>query len=190
MPYDLSDFRADARAALSEDSGTAGRRKLCGYLENLLANQDFVAAHLGPDAPSGVERLYEDPDHGFVVLAHVNRKPSKNSPHDHGTSWAVYGMAVNYTDMTEYRRADGGANMDAKEVAVEKTKAYRLEQGKATLFDTGVIHALDRELETRLVRVTGADLDTITRYRYNLETGAVTQMPPTAEVSRRNMDAA
>ena len=64
------------------------------------ANFAFVAEHLGPDEPSGATELYKDPDLGFVVLAHVNRKPSKNTPHDHGPSWAVYGMAYNFTDMT------------------------------------------------------------------------------------------
>lgn len=180
MAYGLNDFCADARAALFEDSGTAGRLKLCGYLEKLLANKDFVAEHLGPDKPSGATRLYQDPELGFCVLAHVNRKTSKNTPHDHGPSWAVYGMAMNFTDMTEWRQADGAAGL-------ETTKSYRLEQGKAVLFDTGVIHSLDRPLETRLVRVTGADLDTVLRHRYNAETGAVTEMPPTAEVVRETL---
>lgn len=188
MAYELTDFCRDARAALMDDPGTPGRRKLIPLLEKLLANEAFVATQLGPDEPSGVTKLYLDPDLGFEVLAHVNREPSKNSLHDHGPSWAVYGMAYNFTDMTEYRRVENGPVGETE--TVEKTKAYRLEQGKATLFDTGVIHALDRSLETRLVRVTGADLDTVLRHRFDLETGKVTPMPPTAEVSRQNMDAA
>ena len=184
MAYELTDLCADARAALMEDPGTAGRLKLCGYLEKLLANDAFVAEHLGPDKPSGATRIYQDPDLGFCVLAHVNRTPSKNTPHDHGPSWAVYGMAMNFTDMTEWRHVDNGGGP-----RLEQTKAYRLEQGKAVLFDTGVIHSLDRPLETRLVRITGAELDTVLRHRYNAETGAVTEMPPTAEVVRETLAA-
>lgn len=188
MAYGLDDFCADARATLAADPGTAGRRKLVGYLEKLLANEDFVAEHLGPGKPSGAEKLYQDPDLGFVVLAHTNRKPSRNTPHDHGPSWAVYGMAMNFTDMTEYRRLDDGG--DPGKARIEQTRTYRLEQGKATLFDTGVIHSLDRPLETRLVRVTGADLDTVRRHRYDPKTGGVTVMEPTVEAVRRSMRAA
>jgi hypothetical protein len=188
MAYDLDDFCADASRALDADPGTRGRLALRGFLEKLLANRDFIARHLGPDEPSGVKRLYEDPKGRFLVLGHINRKPSNNSAHDHGPSWAVYGMAMNFTDMTEYRRVDGGGD-DAPAV-LEKTKEYRLNEGQAVLFDTGVIHSLRRALETRLVRVTGGDLDAMVRRRYNLETGRVTRMEPTAEASRRAMDAA
>jgi len=185
MPYQLADFCADADKALAADPGTAGRQALCGFLEKLLANREFVARELGPDEPSGVKRLYEDPKGRFLVLGHINRKPSNNSAHDHGPSWAVYGMATNFTDMTEYRRVDGGS--DDVPAVLEKTREYRLAEGKAVLFDTGVIHALRRALETRLIRVTGGDLDTMVRRRYNLETGRVALMEPTAEVSRLAM---
>lgn len=188
MPYQLADFCADADKALDADPGTAGRLALRGFLEQLLANRAFVERELGPDEPSGVKRLYEDPKGRFLVLGHINRKPSNNSAHDHGPSWAVYGMAMNYTDMTEYRRADSGG--DDVPAMLEKTREYRLNEGQAVLFDTGVIHALRRALETRLIRVTGGDLDTMVRRRYDLATGRVTTMEPTAEVSRRAMESA
>ena len=74
-------------------------------LEKLLTNQAFVDEAVGPAAPIGTRKLYEDKDLGFVVLAHCNPKPHKSPPHDHGSSWAVYGQAVKYTDMSEYKRA-------------------------------------------------------------------------------------
>lgn len=186
MTYGLEDFCADARNALTEDSGTAGRQAVAKCLEKLLTNTDFVSSTFDDEAPP-VKELYRDPDFGFRVLAHTNRKPSKNSAHDHGPSWAVYGMAMNFTDMTEYRRAgdDGGDT-----ATVEKTKEYRLEEGTAVLFDTGVIHQLSRPMETRLIRVTGADLDTVLRHRFDVETGKVTAMPPTKETAEQAMNAA
>lgn len=189
MTYGLKDFCADARNALTEDPGTAGRQGVAKCLEKLLANRDFVASTFDGDAPP-VKELYRDPDFGFRVLAHTNRKPSKNSAHDHGPSWAVYGMAMNFTDMTEYKRADDGVGDSSGDTAtVEKTKEYRLEEGKAVLFDTGVIHRLSRPLETRLIRVTGADLETVLRHRFDVETGEVTAMPPTKAANERGIQA-
>ncbi len=33
----------------------------------------------------------------------------EGGPHDHGASWAIYGQAVRYTDMTEWTRVDDGS---------------------------------------------------------------------------------
>ena len=108
MAYELNEFIADTRATLQRDPGPQGRESVRANLERLLANQDFVAATCGEDVPAGLKVLYEDKDLGFVVLAHCNPKPHKSPPHDHGNSWAVYGQAVKHTDMSEYKRLDGG----------------------------------------------------------------------------------
>ena len=104
MAYTLEEFCADCRAAITTDNGPDGREVIRGKLEQLLANQDFVNATLGPDAELGVHTLYKDEDYEFVVLAHINEKANSSPPHDHGNSWAVYGQATEYTDMSEYRR--------------------------------------------------------------------------------------
>ena len=44
----------------------------------------FVDEAVGPAAPLGTRKLYEDKDLGVVVLAHCNHKPHKSPPHDHG----------------------------------------------------------------------------------------------------------
>ncbi len=97
------------KSALEDNEGPAGREKVRVLLEKLLTNKSFVDEAVGPAAPIGTRKLYEDKDLGFVVLAHCNPKPHKSPPHDHGSSWAVYGQAIKYTDMSEYKRLDGGA---------------------------------------------------------------------------------
>lgn len=179
MAYGLREFCTNAHKALEKDSGPAGREEVRQHLERLLVDEEFIAEHLGPDEPSGATELYRDPDLGFRVLAHVNREPSGSTAHCHGPSWAVYGMASNFCDMTEYRRLDDGS--EPGKARLEKTKAYRLEPGKAVVFEPGVIHELDRPLDTRLVRVTGADLNTVHRYRYDPEKGTVKDIPAKAE---------
>jgi predicted metal-dependent enzyme (double-stranded beta helix superfamily) len=169
MTYTLEAFTKDAKAALAADNSPAGRETVRVLLEKLLTNQQFVDQAVGPAAPMGTRKLYEDKDLGFVVLAHVNAKGHKSPPHDHGPSWAVYGQAVKYTDMSEYRRLDGGS--DAGDARLEKVKSYRLEPGHAGIYDVGAVHAIDYPEGSRFVRVTGRDLDYVKRLKYDMAAG-------------------
>ena len=167
--YTLDSFIKDAKTALGAEAGPAGREKVRVLLEKLLANQQFVDEAVGPAAPMGTRKLYEDKELGFVVLAHVNAKGHRSPPHDHGSSWAVYGQAIKHTDMTEYRRVDGGS--DAGEAKLEKVKSYRLEPGRAGVYDVGAVHAIDYPEGSRFVRVTGRDLDHVRRLKYDTAAG-------------------
>lgn len=169
MTYTLDAFTKDAKTALKADTGPGGREKVRVLLEKLLANKAFVDEAVGPAAPLGARKLYEDKDLGFVVLAHCNAKPHKSPPHDHGASWAVYGQAVKHTDMSEYKRLDGGRG--AGEAKLEQVKAYRLEPGHAGVYDVGAIHAIDYPEGSRFVRVTGRDLDYVQRLKFDTSTG-------------------
>ena len=169
MTYTLDAFVKDTQAALKGTAGPAGREKVRQLLEKLLANPAFVDEAVGPKAPSGTRKLYEDKEQGFVVLAHCNPKPHKSPPHDHGSSWAVYGQAVKYTDMSEFKRLDPGAG--AGEAKLEQVKSYRLEPGHAGVYDVGAIHAIDYPEGSRFVRVTGRDLDYVQRLKFDMAAG-------------------
>jgi predicted metal-dependent enzyme (double-stranded beta helix superfamily) len=169
MTYTLEAFTKDAKAALASDNSPASRETVRVLLEKLLTNKQFVDEAVGPAAPMGTRKLYEDKELGFVVLAHVNAKGHKSPPHDHGSSWAVYGQAVKYTDMSEYRRLDGGS--DAGDARLEKVKSYRLEPGHAGIYDVGAVHAIDYPEGSRFVRVTGRDLDYVKRLKYDMAAG-------------------
>ena len=94
MSYDLDAFVSDCRAILKRDPGPKGREDVRIHLENLLTNRDFVETYCGDHVPRGLKVLYEDPDLGFQVLAHINDKARVSPPHDHGASWAIYGQAT------------------------------------------------------------------------------------------------
>ncbi|MFO1079238.1 MAG: hypothetical protein U1E23_01240 [Reyranellaceae bacterium] len=168
MAYTLDLFVKDAQAALRQP-GPAGRETVRGLLEKLLANPAFVDEAVGPAAPMGTRKLYEDKELGFVVLAHCNAKPHKSPPHDHGSSWAVYGQAIKHTDMSEFRRLDGGAG--AGQAQLEKIRTYRLDPGHAGVYDVGAIHAIDYPEGSRFVRVTGRDLDYVQRLKFDTAAG-------------------
>ena len=176
MAYDLDQFISDCRAILSRDPGPAGREEVRLRLERLLGNQEFLREYCGDDVPRGLKVLYNDPDLGFQVLAHINDKARKSPPHDHGDSWAIYGQATHYTEMTEWERLDSGSDPDHAEL--KPAKIYRLTPGHAGIYQDGKIHSIDYPDHARFIRVTGTNLDNINRVRFDLASGKVEQMTP------------
>jgi predicted metal-dependent enzyme (double-stranded beta helix superfamily) len=178
MPYDLDQFIADCRTTLARDPGPAGRNDVMKNLERLLNNRDFLATYCGEDQPAGIKVLYEDSKLGFQVLSHVMDKARVSPPHDHGKSWAIYGQATKYTDMTEWQREDDGK--DAKHAKLKPVKKYRLNPGQAGIYQDGAIHSIDYPDKARFVRVTGTDLDKIDRVKFDPKTGEIAIMRMTA----------
>jgi predicted metal-dependent enzyme (double-stranded beta helix superfamily) len=176
MSYDLDQFIADCQSALARDPGPKGREQVRVNLERLLSNEAFVEEHCGEQVPRGLKLLYEDPKLGFQILAHINDKARVSPPHDHGASWAIYGQATHYTEMTEWQREDDGADPD--KAKLKPVKKYRLNPGHAGIYQDGTIHSIDYPDYARFVRVTGTNLDNIARVRFDLATGKVHQMTP------------
>jgi len=105
--------------------------------------------------------LYEDPELGFCVCGHVYMQPAHGEPHDHGSSWAIYGLAEGDTEMTDWkvvRKGDG-----TNPTLVEPDKVYVLRPGDAHFYDVHVIHSPKRDTVTKLVRIEGSNLDHIKR---------------------------
>src|SRR5579863_1336085 len=177
MSYDLDRFISDCRAILVKDPGPHGREQVRQHLEQLLSEPQFLARHC-QDAKPGLEVLYEDPELGFQILAHVNAKARVSPPHDHGASWAIYGQATEHTDMTEWERIDNGSDPGKSEL--KPARKYRLTPGHAGIYQDGMIHSIDYPDKSIFIRVTGTNLVRITRTMFNLETGKVTQMTPQA----------
>jgi predicted metal-dependent enzyme (double-stranded beta helix superfamily) len=50
--------------------------------------------------------LYKDPERGFIVTASTSRDKLYRPPHDHGPTWAVYGVYSGQIQMTRYKRVD------------------------------------------------------------------------------------
>ena len=176
MAYDLKQFIADCRTTLQRDPGPSGREQVRVDLERLLSNPEFIKQYCGDDQPRGLKVLYEDPKLGFQVLAHINDKARVSPPHDHGESWAIYGQATKYTDMSEWEREDD--RTDPKHAKLKLKKKYRLTPGHAGIYQDGDIHSIDYPDYARFVRVTGTNLDKITRIKIDPKTGVVDQMTP------------
>ncbi len=120
--------------------------------------------------------IYEDPELGFQVLAHINENGREGAPHDHGYSWAIYCQATQYTDVTEWARRDDGSVPGR--ATVEPVKSYRLTPGHAGIYQDGMIHSIAFPPKSRYVRVTGTNLDKISRSMFDAKAGTVRQMDP------------
>lgn len=171
MTYTFEDFITDCRAALLENSGSRGREIIRASLCKLLIEDAFVNDNCGPKLEAGTSLLYEDKDLGFQIVAHIMGGAYDGGPHDHGASWAIYGQAVGYTDMIEWTRMDDGSKDGFAEI--EKANEYRLEPGDAGIFDDHKIHSIRYPSGSRFIRVTGVDLSTIKRARFNPKNNTV-----------------
>jgi predicted metal-dependent enzyme (double-stranded beta helix superfamily) len=164
MAYTLDEFAGDCRAALTEFPGPPGREKVRELLESALGDDAFVAAHLGPEADLPRNILYQDPDLGFCIVAHIYEGPRGSQPHDHGPSWAIYGQAKGVTEMTDWRLVEA-PNGD-RPGKVEAVRTYKLEPGQAKVYNVGDLHSPMRESETRLIRIEGQNLAKIDRDKF------------------------
>jgi len=176
MAYELEDLCRDCHETLARGGGPDALEAVRRSLARLLANATFVERTCGAAAKPGLHLLHEDAELGFQVLAHINEKPRVSPPHNHGESWAVYGQATGYTDMTEFRRLDDGA--DPGRAQLEVTRKYRLNPGEVGVYASTAIHSIDYPEKSRFIRITGTNLDRIYRDAFDPATGAIKRMAP------------
>jgi len=163
MPYTLDQFAADCREALKADSGPAGQEQVRQIVQKALKDKDFVADHLHDGVEAERNIIYEDPDLGFCICAHVYKDAKKGYPHDHGPTWAIYGQAMGETEMTDWKVVTPAEGEKAAKVELAKT--YNLRPGDAHLYPAGAIHAPYRDGPTRLIRIEGVNTENLTRTR-------------------------
>lgn len=163
MAHTLEQFSAACHDILKADPGPAGRRKVCDLLKGVLKDKQFVEKHLREDTKER-EVLYEDPELGFCILAHHYKGAKTSPPHDHGSSWAIYGQAVGETEMRDYQLVEKAT--EAKPGKVRQTRTYKLTPGVAHLYNEGDLHSPKRESSTRLIRIEGTNMEKVRRLKF------------------------
>jgi predicted metal-dependent enzyme (double-stranded beta helix superfamily) len=172
MAYTLDNFCEESRAILKSQPLADALPQISERLARLLANPMFVTATFSDDLPPGRRLLHHDAETDFYVLAHVQQGNKVGKPHSHGTSWAIYGNARAYTDMTEWRRT----NAESEDHAVlEAVNRYRLATGETRAYGPGVIHSTAHPEKAWVIRVTGTDLDALPRYHFGKQDRLVQQ---------------
>jgi hypothetical protein len=166
MAYTIEQLGADCNAALKELGNNAeGREKMRGFISKACLDDDFVATHFGPNQEER-KVIYEDPDFGFCILAHVYIGAKKSNPHDHGEQWAIYSQVEGETEMTDWKCVEKPANGNPGKV--EKVKSYVMKRGDAYVYNEGFLHSPKREATTRLLRVEGKNLAGTKRDAYEV----------------------
>ena len=163
MSYTLEQFAAACRRILTDDRGPEGRRKVCALVQDVLKDDVFIASHLGDDGPER-KILYEDPELGFCILAHVYQGARESQPHDHGPSWAIYGQARGETVMSDWALVEPPAGSAPGKV--RHVRSYTLKPGMAHVYNEGDLHSPRREGPTRLLRLEGTNMDKVRRVAY------------------------
>lgn len=163
MAHTLASFSAECHRLLKAEPGPVGREKVCDLLRDVLKDEAFVTTHLTDDGPER-KIIYEDPELSFCILAHVNRGAKESPPHDHGSTWAIYGQADGVTEMTDWEVVEPAA--ENKVGKVRRAKTYTLKPGDAYVYNEGDLHSPRRQSSTKLIRFEGVNTETIQRYRY------------------------
>ena len=167
-PYDLTEFCAVLRDAVTT-RGLAGLDEVQAALSRVLLDPAFVAATFDETLEPGKRELAFEPVTGAYVLAHVHAPGREGSPHTHGDSWAIYGTARGATGMKEWRRVEDGQ----EGTTLTEHERYTLAPGQTRSYHSGMIHSTAHDVPTWVVRITGADLDNVDRYRFDRRTDRI-----------------
>ncbi len=161
MAYTPERLGAEIRRALEAAPGGEGKKAVCDILSRCLLDRDFIDRYVTADQCKPRKVLYEDPDLGFCICGHVYESAADGGPHDHGSTWAIYGVATGDTEMTDWRIVTQGNGEAPTLVAPART--YLMKPGDSHLYDVGEVHSPKRSGPTKLVRIEGRNLDRIKR---------------------------
>jgi len=163
MSYTLNDLADDIKEIVQNNKMPNGSDQICYFVSKALIDQNFVLQNL-PDRDEGKpprEVLYEDDHTGFCICGHVYATQAIGFPHDHGSSWAIYGQASGETEMTDWQIIKDQPDEDI--IYVKPDKTYIMKKGDVHFYGVGNVHSPVRKEPVRLLRIEGINLDTIQR---------------------------
>jgi len=108
--------------------------------------------------------VYEDPELGFCICAHMSHGAKEANPHDHGSSWAIYGQALGETEMSDWEVIEPAA--EGKPGKVRRARVYTLKPGMAHIYNEGDVHSPKRVAATGLLRIEGKNTTKMKRLPY------------------------
>ena len=163
MGFTLDQFASECHRILKADSGRGGREKIRDLVKEILKDEKFIAHYVNDNTPDR-QVLYEDPELGFCICAHMNRGAKEANPHDHGSSWAIYGQAMGESEMTDWEILEPAA--EGKPGKVRRARVYTLRPGMAHLYNEGDVHSPKRVNATGLIRIEGKNTQKMKRLAY------------------------
>ncbi len=163
MNFTLDQFASECHRILKADPGPAGRGKVRDLVQEVLKDKEFIARYINDNTPDR-QVLYEDPELGFCICAHMNRGAKEANPHDHGSSWAIYGQAIGESEMTDWEVREPAS--EGKSGKVRRARVYTLKPGMAHIYNEGDVHSPKRVAATGLLRIEGKNTQKMKRLAY------------------------
>ena len=163
MAFTLESFASDVQQILKQDPSPAGREKVRDLVQEALKDEKFISTYVNDNTPDR-QVIYEDTELGFCVCAHVNREAREANPHDHGSSWAIYGQAFGETEMSDWEVLE--AATEGKPGKVRRGRVYSLQPGMAHIYNEGDVHSPKRVSATGLLRIEGKNTTKMKRLAY------------------------
>ena len=163
MGFTLESFAADCHRLLKTDPSPAGREKVRALVQEVLKDDEFVTKYINDNTPDR-QVVYEDSELGFCICAHVNREAREANPHDHGSSWAIYGQAFGETEMSDWEILEPA--VEGKPGKVRRARVYALKPGMAHIYNEGDVHSPKRISTTGLIRIEGKNTQKMKRLAY------------------------
>jgi hypothetical protein len=163
MGFTLEKLASECHQILTADPGVGGRAKVRDLVQEVLKDDVFLGTYLNENTPDR-QVIYEDPEIGFCICAHLNRGAKEANPHDHGTSWAIYGQAIGETEMSDWEVLEPAG--EGKPGKVRRARVYTLKPGMAHLYNEGDVHSPKRVSETGLIRIEGKNTQKMKRLAY------------------------
>jgi predicted metal-dependent enzyme (double-stranded beta helix superfamily) len=163
MNVTLEKFATDCKQLLRADPSPAGREKVRALVEDVLKDKEFVGQYVNDNTPDR-QIIYEDPELGFCICAHVNRDAREANPHDHGSSWAIYGQAFGETEMSDWEILEPAE--EGTPGKVRRARVYALKPGMAHIYNEGDVHSPKRVAATGLLRIEGKNTQKMKRLAY------------------------
>ena len=161
MRYTAEQLGMAIRRALKANPGQEGKWTACALLASALDDPAFLDAYVTRDQCRPRRVLYEDGELGFCICGHVYEGDADGLPHDHGATWAIYGVAEGQAEMTEWRVISQGQN--GAPSLVERARTYVMRPGDCRFYDVGDIHSPKRQGLLKLIRIEGRNLDRVKR---------------------------
>jgi len=163
MGFTLESFAADCHRLLKADPSPAGREQVRALVQEVLKDDEFVTKYINDNTPDR-QVIYEDSELGFCICAHVNREAREANPHDHGSSWAIYGQVFGETEMSDWEILEPA--VEGKPGKVRRARVYALKPGMAHLYNEGDVHSPKRLSTTGLIRIEGKNTQKMKRLAY------------------------
>ena len=149
----FDEFVLRCQSFLTEFPHNVACKRIVDILPHVLINKSLIEL-IGNRQGRNV--AFEESHGGLTVLAHYHPHEVQSQPHDHGRTWAIYGVVTGFTAMWEWELVEPPTEQHKGKVKL--TNSYWVFPGEAHYFPVGAIHSHRTYEDSRLLRLEGMNI--------------------------------